>query len=294
MSESKKKKGKVKKGKPPLISDVKGVIKSFIGYEDDECLHLKILISSSPDYYRTYRVAIKMGNTEAVRVNDFYDQFEDSGTEVIFKKNQTVSESVFEEVFGIVKGAMLNLLDTITRPKPYNPTHKPYRLLDNKKWKILRGYECYVPIEEFALFAPKLERAIESAMDSYSKSEKFVRKIFKEQRKSTSRMRGGYEERLPRIVNLFYKICKPQPRGVGLLKLALGEDSDSETDSEDPDTLKKRIDEAYGPSENAPVSSRTRARTGGRSGRIGRSGKRKRELLHKELLNLQRIKELKF
>ena len=102
MSESKKKRGK-DKGKqiPPLISDVKGVIKSFIGYEDDECLHLKILISSSPDY-RTYRVAIKMGNTEAVRVNDFYDQFEDSGAEVIFKKNQTVSESVFEEVFGIV------------------------------------------------------------------------------------------------------------------------------------------------------------------------------------------------
>lgn len=76
------------------------------------------------------------------------------------------------------------------------------------------------------------------------------------------------------------------------------DDSASETDSDRKYYSDSDSDSDYTPEETkleeAPVSSRTRARTGGRSGRIGRSRKRKRELLHKELLNLQRIKELKF
>jgi len=68
-------------------------------------------------------------------------------------------------------------------------------------------------------------------------------------------------------------------------------DTDSDSDSYSSDEAKPKAD--YD-SEDPDTINRTRARTGGRSGRIGRSRKRKRELLHKELLNLQRIKELKF
>ena len=62
-------------------------------------------------------------------------------------------------------------------------------------------------------FPPALENAIKSAMDRYSESGNNVIKLYE------TRMRMGRTGE----VQLFYKICKPQPRGVGLMKLALRE-----------------------------------------------------------------------
>ena len=72
MSESKKKGDKKGKQIPaPLISDVKGVIKSFIAYEDDDCVNLSILIRRRrvsprmPRYFK-YDLIILMGTRESV------------------------------------------------------------------------------------------------------------------------------------------------------------------------------------------------------------------------------------
>ena len=129
---------------------------------------------------------------------------------------------MFEKVFGVVKEAMINVLDTVTRPNLDNffgVSHGPQRLLAFLNvWEKQRAYKLYVQFEKFDSFVDKVDRAIESAMDRYGESGNYVTKILKEQRDYVTRRNVK-----SRRVNLFYKICKPQPRGAGYLKVLLRE-----------------------------------------------------------------------
>ena len=218
MSESKKKRNKGEKGKriPPLNSDVKGVIKSFIPYEDDDCVHLSILIRRRQTLINRYEVHVFMGNKRPVynKKNETDQLIElNSGAlmeqkgQLIFNENQTVSTPVFRRVTSVVRGAISDVLLSFTR----NVTLSQYRRLGLGLglglWESVTGFEFTGP----AFKTPALENAIKSAMDRYSESGNNVIKLYE-----TRILHADGDQ-----IQLFYKICKSQPRGVGLMKLAL-------------------------------------------------------------------------
>lgn len=255
MSESKKKRGKGEKGKqiPPLNQDVKGVIKSFIDYEDDDCVHLSILImlNSNADRSRLENnIFIRMGNKYPVSVNKrdpsnrtlFNGRrgllAEDGlvcvgGTDKdedlpIFNENPTVAEKVFDKIVNLLGRGLNKFSFTRVEPDWRKFRYQGFRQLRNKSkyrpYTAIAGFTRSVSVEDFMLESFQSVVNLRPVTDEI----KSIMRRYSEMNQSRLVNRGNnvtklyeYSDSTNTEIQLFYKICKSQPRGVGLLKLAL-------------------------------------------------------------------------
>ena len=248
MSESKKKRDKGEKGKqiPPLNSDVIGVIKSFIPYEDDDCIHLSILIMTNANTdveradvpYVQNSIFIRMGNKYPVSVNKrdpsnrtlFNGRRGFGGTDKdedlpIFNENPTVAKKVFDKIVNLLGRGLNKFNFTRMEPDWREFRYQGFKQLQNKS--VYRPYTAIAGFIRWFSTTNYTRERIESLLNLRPVTDeiKSIMRQYSEMNQTRLVSRGNnvtklYEYSTTNEIQLFYKICKSQPRGVGLMKLA--------------------------------------------------------------------------